>query len=147
MCVSPSPSSGLFSTLRAITQTLPSCINAWLKGNFFWEVRGLLYVNFGKKHYAFPEYGYRRPQFSAIYAYLYWDTVNCLLVEHISPQECYVFTTSRKDLTFSSEGRHIRPVFRCFIPPRVENGVRLKQMSTTSQGNFNYRCFYFTRDY
>lgn len=98
-CVSPSPSSRLFSTLRAITQTLPSCINAWLKGNFFWEVRRLLYVNFGKKHSEFPEYGYRRPHFSTVYAYLYRDTVNCVLVEHILLQECYVFTTSRKDLS------------------------------------------------
>lgn len=37
------PSRRLFFIFRAITQTLPFfCITAWLKGNFCWEVQGLL---------------------------------------------------------------------------------------------------------
>lgn len=35
----------------------------------------------------------------------------------ISTRALCFFTTSRKDLISYSEGRHIRPVFRCFIPP------------------------------
>lgn len=45
------------------------------------------------------------------------DTRFWLLVRFIWSPKRHVLNTSRKDLIFSSEGRHIRPVFRCFIPP------------------------------
>lgn len=48
---------------------------------------------------------------------------------------------------FLKRGSTHPPSFPMFHSPRVENGVRLKQMSTTSQGDFNCRCFYFTRQY